>query len=181
MPNIGRINIDFQVIDSGDPKILMIGDFSDWAHIVNEPAVISITMPGAANPIQYNFVKNNINGFNSNTLGITCDVGCNEPDYLDLPDGIYEICLEGSPNTFRKMRYYLKLDSTRLELDKQIVKLGFKYSEDYDKKRQHLELIDWLLTLASSSTRLEEIPEASEYFQEALKMLEKYKDCKTCF
>ncbi len=86
MPEIGKINIDFQIVESHDPKILMIADFSEWAHIVNEPCVVSITMPGAANPIQYNFVKHNINGFNSNTLGITCSTGCDDPDYLDLPD-----------------------------------------------------------------------------------------------
>ncbi len=181
MPEIGKINIDFQVVESHDPKILMIADFSEWAHIVNQPAVISITMPGAANPIQHNFIKYNINGFNSNTLGITCDIGCDDPEYIDLADGIYEICLEGSPNTFRKLRYYLKIDATRLEWDKQLVKLGFRYNDSIEKQRKHLETIDWLLDLASASTRLGEIPEASEYFQEALKMLEKYKECKTCF
>ncbi len=84
-------------------------------------------------------------------------------------------------NTFRKLRYYLKLDSTRLEWDKQLVKLGFRYNDSIEKRRKHLETIDWLLDLASASTRLEEISEASEYFHEALKMLEKYKECKTCF
>ena len=184
MSELKKINIDFQCITSNDPKILMIADFSEWSHIENQPAVISIKMPGSSESIQYNFVKNNINGFNSNTLGITCDVGCNDPDYIDLPDGIYEICLEASPNTFNKFRYYLKLDATKLELAKQFVKLGFKYSKLDEKlvqTRQYLEDIDFYLTLATSSTLLEEIPEASSYFHEAIKMLEKYKECKNCF
>lgn len=181
MPKVGKINIDFQVINSNDPKILMIADFSDWAHVINEPAVISITMPGAANAIQYNFVKKNINGFNSNTLGISCETNCGDPDYLDLPDGIYEICLEASPNTFKKQRYYLKLDSTRLELDKQLVKLGFTYSINNKEYIEHLQTIDFLLTVASAATRLGDIPKAAEHFNEALKLLEKYKDCKNCF
>ena len=138
-------------------------------------------MPGAANPVQHNFVKSNINGFNSNTLGITCSVGCDDPDYIDLPDGIYDICLEGSPNTFKKQRYYLKLDSTRLELDKQLVKLGFEYDLNNTAYVQHLQTIDFLLTVASSNTRLGDIPMAHEMFQEALKLLEKYKNCKNCF
>ena len=181
MPKVNKINIDFQVLNSGDPKILLIADFSDWAHVYNEPCVISITMPGAANSIKYNFVKNNINGFNSNTLGITCSTNCGDPDYLDLPDGIYEICLEASPNTFRKLKYYLKLDNTQLELDKQLVRLGFDYDIKNKAYIEHLQTIDFLLTVASAATRLGEIPKAAGHFDEAVKLLERYKDCKNCF
>lgn len=102
MPELGKIRVDFQVITSNDPKILMVADFSEWKHIVGLPAVISITLPGARNPIQHNLIKNKINGFNSNTLGLTCETGCTDPEYQDLPDGIYTICVEGSPNKFSK-------------------------------------------------------------------------------
>lgn len=177
---IGTPKIDFQIINSNDPKILMIADFSEWFHIESKPAVISITMPGSKYPVQHNFVKNNLNGFNSNTLGMTCDVGCDDPKYSDLPDGIYKICVEGSPNTFKKIRYYLKTDRTSLDLDKQMVKLGIEYNLSDKEYREHLETIDFLLRVARAATRLGEIPKGSQHFEHAIKLLEKYRECKNC-
>lgn len=177
---LGKINIDFQVLESGDPNILMIADFSSWLHIENQPSVISITLPGSSIPVRHNFVKNNINGFNSNTLNITCSYNCDNPDYVPLPDGIYEILLEASPNTFNQKRYYLKLDNTRLELDKQLVRLGLDFDINSEERVNHIQLIDFLLLAASANTRLGDIPKASEHFTEALRLLEKYKDCKNC-
>lgn len=181
MAEIGKPVINFQILNTYDPKMLIIADFSKWLHIENQPAVISIKLPGSKKYIEYNFVKNKINAFNSNTLGISCDVGCNDPDYSDLPDGIYDVCLQGSPNTFKKQKYYLKIDRTRIELDKQFIKLGFEYSLDNKAYIDHLQTVDILLMAASSATRLGEIPKAHDNFMEALKLLEKYKDCKTCF
>lgn len=40
------IDIDFKVLESRDPKILMIGDVSrDWWTAEDRPAYISITLP----------------------------------------------------------------------------------------------------------------------------------------
>lgn len=177
---IGKINIDFQVVHSGDPKIIMVADFSSWLYIETEPAVISITLPGSHNPIQFNFEKNKINGFNSNNLGIGCSYNCDEPEYADLPDGIYDIKLEASPNTFNKQRYYLKTDKIQLELDELLVKLGFTYNEKDKDKINNLQLIDFLLMVARAAIRLGDIPKASEHFNEALKLIEKTKECKNC-
>jgi hypothetical protein len=37
---------------------------------------------------------------------------------LDLPDGIYDVTIKGSPDTFQKNRQYLRTTKTQLELDK---------------------------------------------------------------
>lgn len=177
---IGKINIDFQVVHSGDPKIIMVADFSSWLHIETQPAVLSITLPGSRTAIQFNFEKNKINGYNSNNLGIGCSHNCEGEDYADLPDGIYDIKLEASPNTFNKQRYYLKTDKAQLELDKLLVKLGFTYNEKDKEKINNLQLIDFLLQVAGAATRLGDIPKASEHFSEALKLIEKIKECKNC-
>lgn len=177
----GDIKIDFQVYDSGDPDILMIMDFSNWALIESQPAVIQITVPGSIKPIMFNFEKGQINAYNSTNLGTSCTAGCGEGEVSSLPDGIYEIKLEGSPNTYFKKRYYLKTDKTRLELDKIIFKLGLNFEQELvEEKIKGIQLIDFLLMAAKSSTKLGEISYASSHFKEVLRLIEKEKNCISC-
>lgn len=114
MPEVGKPVINFQMINTNDPKILIVADYSEWLHIENQPAVLSIKLPGSKKYIQFNFVKNKFNAFNSNTLGLTCDIGCNDPDYLDLPDGIYDICLEGSQILLENKKILFKIRHSKI-------------------------------------------------------------------
>jgi len=61
MDVVGQIKIDFQVIESKNPKYLTIGDLSDWAYASNKPSYISITLPGSKNAITHTWKKNAIN------------------------------------------------------------------------------------------------------------------------
>jgi hypothetical protein len=176
---LGKIKIDFQVIESGDTDIIMIGDFSNWLQIENRPAVISIVPPGSTRAVEFNFDKRKINGFNSENLGLDC---CTEGDSnsSDLPDGIYDIKLEASPNTFFKQRYYLKLDNTKLILAKLVIKLGFNYNEVNKQELKSLVLIDSLLMDANYAILVGEVSKAYQNFTEALRLIEKIKSCKNC-
>ena len=177
----GQTKIDFQVYDSGDPDMIIVMDFSNWILIESQPAVIYITVPGSIKPINFNFEKGKINGFNSVNLGTNCTTGCDEDSVSSLPDGIYEIKLEGSPNNYFKKRYYLKTDRTRLELDKLIFDLGLNYNQELiEEKIKGIQLIDFLLMAAKSSTKLGEISYASSHFKEVLRLIEKAKNCKSC-
>ena len=76
---ISNIKIDFQVIDTGDPRVLMIADNSVWAQIENQPKVIEITTPGndpATDYVGHYFQPYQINSFNSETLGLSCSDDC---------------------------------------------------------------------------------------------------------
>lgn len=175
---LGRINIDFQVINSNDPALLLIGDYSDWKHIRNKPSVIEITLPGSSQAVSYNFVKGSINSFNSNNLYL----GCNDcQEYTDLPDGIYTILLKGSPDTFNKKRYYLKLDKIRLELDKIYVGAGLEYDKNNKAYRDSLSTIEFYLRVAEAHTRRGNIAKAYTFFTEAANLVEKNKNCKNCY
>lgn len=180
MSKIGNIELNFQVLDSGDPKMLLIADYSSWKVIKELPAFIEITLPGRRKPVISTFSKERINGFNSLSLEVSCHVDCEE-NFVDLPDGIYEICLRGGKDGERKFhRYYLKKDKFQQELDKAWVKLGLEYSIFDKDLRNALLVIEGLIKAASAATRQGKIPQANDFFKLAQSRIEAYKECKDC-
>lgn len=175
---IGEINIDFQVINSNDPALLLVADFSDWKHIENKPAIIEITLPGASTANSFTFVKHSTNPFNANNLHI----GCGDCEgRADLPDGIYTICLSASPNTFFKKRYYLKVDRLRLELDKIYAGAGLDYDKDDKAQREATATIEFYLRVAAAHTRRGNIGKARQFFVEAEKLVRRSQKCTNCY
>lgn len=180
MSDIGKIQLNFQVLDSGDPKVLLIADFSRWRVIKNLPAYIEITLPGRRKPVVSVFHKEKINGFNSISLGTSMHVDCEE-NFQDLPDGIYEICLRGGKEGSRTFhRYYLKKDKFQQHLDEVWLRLNLEYSVFDKELRDSLFVIEGFLRAASAATRKGEIPKANDFFKLALSRLEAYKECKDC-
>lgn len=178
--NIGKIELNFQVVDSGDPKMLLVADFSKWRVIENMPAFLEITPPGFRKAKERNFKKEAINGYNTLSLGLSSHVDCEE-NTQDLPDGIYEFCLRGGKDgMYKKHKYYLKKDKFQLELDKLFVKLNIEYDVYDEKYLNTLYTIDALAKASSAATRLGKIPQAQNYFKSANKLLDSYKDCKDC-
>lgn len=179
MSNIGKINVDFQVLKTYDPKTLLIADTSDWKHIEDKTSVIRITMPGGIKPAEKFFDKRKINIFNSSILGIT-PKACTVDELRELPDGIYTIELVGSPDTFKKERYYLRTERMQLEVDKFYVSLGIDFESTKKELRALLYDIDLMIKAAEASIRLGDVSKASSYFKEAKKLLSNYRDCIDC-
>lgn len=180
MSDIGNIRIDFQVIESGDPKFLLVGDFSSWKVIEDLPANLEVIPPGSHNTVSNLFQKNKINALNSLNLGLSQHQDC-EDNYLPLPDGIYELCLRGGANGQRmRKRYYLKKDQFQLDFDKMKLKLGIEYDiRDKDYRRLLSDIMIYS-DAASSATRDGDIKKAKMFFDIATELLKKYKDCKDC-
>lgn len=177
---IGKIDLNFQVEDTGDPKLIIIKDFSKWRVLENMPSYIEITMPGSNKPITLPFEKNATNAFDSLSLGISCHVDC-EDNRVDLQDGIYEFCLKGGKEGNRQFhRYYLKKDRLQTELDKAWVRLGIDYDIKNETFIKKLIYIEGYLKAASAATRLGKIPEAHDYFMLAEKEIRSYTNCKNC-
>lgn len=180
MSTIGKIILNFQVIDTGDPNMLLVGDFSKWRVIENLPAYIDITLPGARNPITLPYKKNATQGFTSLSLGISCHVDCEE-NLRPLPDGIYEFCLRGGKDGERqKKKFYLKKDTLQESLDKAWIKYGIEYNINSKETRDQLLYIEAYLRAASASTRQGLIPQAQDLFRLAQNKLRKFQECKDC-
>lgn len=118
-----RPDIEFNIIDTYDLRVLRVEDTSNWQHLADEATYIDITTPGSQVPVTNYLEKNTINLFNSNLLDLTCS-DCKN-GLGKLPDGIYKIKIyacEG--DKFFYERYYLRTVKTLLELDKILVDLG---------------------------------------------------------
>ena len=115
-----KINVDFQVIETFDPRYLLVADASEWGGIVERNAIIEIIIPGSQEVVTHYFDKASLNRYNSMLLGINCGdcVDCHDQF---LPDGIYEITVKGSPSKHNKTRIFLKTTQAKLNLDRILI------------------------------------------------------------
>lgn len=179
MPEIGKPRIDFFVFTENDPQSLCVYDISSYKNIQNAVTNLLIKIPGAKNYETYTVQKNKLNYFNSNTLHITCLKECEQQDYQDLPDGIYHIILESTPNTFRKERWYLKTDKLRLQADKIYLREALNYNPE-SKIIKDLRDVEFMLQASHSATKEGDYKLAQKYYNIAKAIAEKNSECKNC-
>ena len=173
------IKLDFQVIETHDPKILMIADSSDWGVIEGKPSIIEIVLPGEELPVTQYFKQKKLNIFNSSNLGLSCSE-CGDSKLIELPDGIYFIKIKGSPDSYFFERSYLKTDNTRLSLDKYIMSITNKCT-DYSKEvMDKIQKAIFYLEAAESNARLENYCQSQDLLFSAQKLIENLSKCKTC-
>lgn len=173
------INLEFQIVPTHDPKKLIIVDTSIWSLIKDKPAIIEIILPGESHPITHYFDKNQVNVFNSINLGYNCSPH-KSSDYLNLPDGIYQITIKGSPDSFSFSRDYLKSDSTQLEFDKFVNSNNLLCNDISDEIMSKINAIQNHLSFADSNARVGDFCQAQEHLFKAQKLITKLKGCRTC-
>lgn len=172
---LDNIRLDFQVLSTGVPKILVILDTSVWGFIEDKPSIIEITPPGTEKTRTYNFVKGKSNVFNSSNL-FTSPVG----EYRDLEDGIYRITVKGSPDSNCLHRDFLKTDKARLELNKIYIDLGFDNDKEDQDRKQTIQNINMLIRAAEASVSRGKLKKGMSYFRTAVQDLNNYNECETC-
>lgn len=164
-----KIIIDFEVINTNNPKTLLIGDTSKWLHAKDKPSFINITLPGYTKSKPFTFKKDSMQVFNSHNLGLTEFIKCvDEQEYIDLPDGVYTFLLESGYENIEKKRYYLKTDTLKLELAKFVTKNLLEYSKSDVKVMDAVQKIKWNIYLAESFTIQSDIAKATIYYNEAV-------------
>jgi hypothetical protein len=178
MPNNLNITVDFTVLNTGNPKEILIGDKSSWGVAEKEPAYFSVIPPGSKKEITLHFTKNSIFYLNSVNLGLSCvSKDCSGQDYEDLADGVWEFRLRSKFVGQEKTRWYLKDDTLRTEIDKIRIKQGF----NYDPKLEVLQTLDkteFLLDASHSFVRQGDFNNAMKGYEEANKLIKKSKNCK---
>ena len=173
-----NIHIDFQIYDSNDPKQIIVLDTSIWSYIEDKPAIMEIITPGNDSPVTLYHSKNAVIKLDSYNLGLNCQ-NCGD-ETADLPDGVYEITIKGSPDKFNKTRYYLKTTTTLSKLDDIILK---EYqscnscAEERDSKA--LRYVD-LISIAEAFIRKGYKCEAQDILFKIQDFVNKYNNCRKC-
>lgn len=175
---VGKININFNTF-SNSPLHLSVTDLSDWLYAEQLPAYILITIPGSKNPKTYTFKKFKTNIFNSHNLGLSCFTNdCKEEEYVNLPDGMYTICLKSGYEGIEKSQYYLKTDRFEVEYNKVLIKYGI---DDVDQNFINMMTkIKYTLDVAKSHAMFGDFVKANRDFKEAKKLLQRFVECKNC-
>lgn len=171
-----EINVDFQIIHTDDPKVLVIADTSEWGVIKDKPTIIEVTVPGSRRKVTHYFQQGKINVLNSSSLGINCGAKCLE-DLIDLPDGVYKLKLIGSPEKYNKERYYFRSEKLKLELAEVYVSLGRELSQSNSKEAEILWNAQLLIEAIDAATKLGYIGEASDYYMQAKKLINNFNKC----
>lgn len=177
---VGQIIIDFDIF-SHKPNQLVIGDNSDWVYAENLPAFILITIPGSRKPLTYTFKKNALNRFNSHNLGLSClTADCQEEQYVDLPDGIYTVCVKSGYQGIENSKFHLKTDVFEQEFAKVMVLYGLEYKDEGKQFIFDMMFIDGILKVAKSHAMEGDFVKAQNFFEEAKELLRKRVNCKDC-
>ena len=166
--------LDFQVIETGDPKLLIVQDFSSWTTAENRVSTIEIEISNTEQTRVKFYQKNSYNGFNTSNLNLS-DFG----EYKNLPDGVYTITVKGSPsNLYSIEKKYLKTDKTELELAKLYLTLDIHQISDKNVKRtQHIRFI---IEAAKSLMRDGQFVKAAEALKRAKEDIDRQNNCKDC-
>lgn len=172
--------IDFEVLYTADPRQILVADFSDWLFIESKPSIIEITVPGTTTPNTKFFTKGSINNFNSVNLATTCTT-CTDNTRNYLPDGIYNIKVIGSPDTFYKEKKHLQTAKTRLEADLFLTSFNLVTERIDERKYKVWQQINLLLDYAEASTRRDNLSEAQAALFKAQELLADEGHCLSCF
>lgn len=174
------IHIDFAVVDTDDPSFLRIDDTSYWGVIKDKPSVIDIKVPGFPDYVRNIFFKGEIVTFNSTSLNINCPTeGCEKVEFMELPDGIYEIVLKGSPSTYQKKKHHLRTTKFDRRLDELIIEV-YKECNGCKNKIEGIYEIEFLKLSAEANIRQGDCKTAQEAFFRAQKLLNKLTNCENC-
>lgn len=174
---VGKIRIDFTVLQELNPQLLKIQDSSDWFSAEDKQATLTVVPPGSSKPIAFVFAKHETTILTSVNLGLSCLVECDDQKLEDLSDGIWKICLQSAYQGLDKTRYFLKTDRFKIEFYKEFANLGFQYVDTNNPRYEALYDARKHLSTAESFIIDGDFTKANREFTEAQKKFNKIRGC----
>lgn len=89
MPAVYKNNLDFEILDLDNSKILVFLDCSQYMDEHPENPILEVVVPGFNNSFTVSIIPKKVNVLNANTIGFTKTFTSNYENLLDLPDGVY--------------------------------------------------------------------------------------------
>lgn len=181
MPLIGIDSyiIDFLILESNDPKTIVLLDRSHYLAMPEKP-MLEVTLPGFTGHIEVPYKINGITVLDSDTLGLT--ESCEYGGHADLPDGVYQIKMKVCPyDELFKKACYLKTQ----QLENKLCKLLVDYNNasgcliDKDFRNGFLD-IDILIRSAKAEIMYNNIENANQKYRQAFKKVEKLNNKINC-
>lgn len=153
MPLIGtqQYNIDFYIVESNDPKTIVILDRSNYLDQPEKP-LLQVTLPGFTGFKHIEYIPQSINVLNSDSLDLTspCEYDCTAP----LPDGIYQITMMICPydQLYKKVCY---LKTTKFYESYQNLLLNFDIADKFHNQDQlKKDIVDIFILMESAKAEV---------------------------
>lgn len=182
MPLIGieTYVIDFDILDSDNPKKILLLDQSNYLTYPKKP-LIDVIIPGFTGYVEFPYTPNTIIKIDSDTLKLTDET---ENEYTaDLPDGVYQIIMKVCPyDELFKKKCYLK--TSQLDRQYQELLLNLRLGScciDESKIIEEIVNIDILLQSAKAETNICNVEDATRKYivaKQKLDNLAKKINCK---
>lgn len=164
-----------------DPYTLYVADNSYWLHLEDKPSIIEVQTPGSKGVVVNYFDKFKINNLNSIALNLSCP-DCNDFELRELPDGVYNITVKGSPSTFSHNKKHLRTTKARMELAKYLISLNIGCSTGDNKHLiSKIMEVNLLLDSAEANIVYDNIQAANDEYQLARRKLQEISNCKNCW
>ena len=180
MSQVGKIKIDFTILQELNPQLLKVQDASNWFSAEDKQATLIVTPPGSTKGIANVFAKHETTILTSVNLGLSCLTTCGESELQDLSDGVWTICVKSAYQGLEKTRYFLKTDRFKIEWYKEFANLGFEYVDINNVKYEALYDARKHLTTAEAFIIDGNFTKANREFTLAQKKLNKIRKCKDC-
>lgn len=155
-----------------NPKTLVLADDSHYMEAPVRP-VLAVLPPGAAKYHSVSFVAQQLNTFNSNTLGLT--EGFTTAGLSDLPDGVWQFVYQICPyETARVTFSYLRTVQLDLLMDclYDHLELTRCCTEEDEEVRAALVELFLLRAKGVADARRGRVAEAAELYRKAAKKAE---------
>jgi hypothetical protein len=161
--------LNFDIIDSLDPKVLSFLDKSMYLEKSPDKPLVEILVPGYSKSILVPYRIHSYNSISAGQLNISC--GKTE----NLPDGVYEITIRVCPHdSIFLTKYYLKTDLLQYEIDNLLLSILNKQDMS-DSFKKAMDNVFILLESAKVHARNGNVEEAIEMYKKVQKIINKLK------
>lgn len=167
-----NVQRNIEVLAAKDCGYLSILDTSFYPVPVDS-ATMSITVPGYSSPFQFVFNLGEVNIYNSYSFGFTT---AQTGDFVELPDGVYELNLTTCPDTGVCQRFHLRTCKINC-------RLAYQWAQyvdccDDEKMLAYLDRIEFLLKGAEAYADLCNVAKSTELYRKADDLLRRLElDC----
>jgi hypothetical protein len=167
---IYKNRLNFSIIDDGNPQTIVVLDSSEYADDVPEKPKVDILLPGSNEATSLAYIPNEVNVYNSSTLGATCETG----SLANLSDGLYWITLRVCPyDKAYKTKAYLRTLQLEYSFQNVLLALAVAPCSQKDDALIKIKKIEFYLNLetAKAHTEIGNGTQAMDYYRLAEKVI----------
>lgn len=174
--------LDFEILETGNTKTLVFVDSSQYDGVPDRP-LLEVIMPGYTKYFLVNVAANQVNTFNSSTIGFNKVLL--QSELVDLPDGVWSFKYKICPyNYVYVIKHTMRVTQLLKKVEKILnqVDLGECSTKDDEELQKSFSRIYILIEGARAAAKAGDTNKAYNYYQLADKLAQKQLDkfCKNC-